>query len=84
MGGHGGMDFIMDWRMIYCLQNGLHMDMDVYDLAEWSCPIPLTEISIENGSVPVEIPDFTRGAWNKLKTITFAEAEGKPSGLLIK
>ena len=84
MGGHGGMDFIMDYRMIYCLQNGLHMDMDVYDLAEWSCPIPLTEISIENGSAPVEIPDFTRGAWNKLKTIDFAEAEGKPSGLLIK
>lgn len=84
MGGHGGMDFIMDYRMIYCLQNGLHMDMDVYDLAEWSAPIPLTEISIENNSAPVEIPDFTRGAWNKLTKINFAEAQGKPSGLIIK
>ncbi len=84
MGGHGGMDFIMDYRMIYCLQNGLHMDVDVYDLAEWSAPIPLTEISLENESAPVEIPDFTRGAWNKLKRIEFAEAPGKPSGLQIK
>ena len=84
MGGHGGMDFIMDYRMIYCLQNGLHMDADVYDLAEWSAPIPLTEISLENESAPVEIPDFTRGAWNKLKRIEFAEAPGKPSGLQIK
>ena len=37
VGGHGGMDFIMDSRLIYCLQNGLPLDMDVYDLAEWCC-----------------------------------------------
>lgn len=65
VGGHGGMDFIMDYRLVYCLQNGLPLDMDVYDLAEWSCLVPLSELSLENGSVPVEIPDFTRGAWNK-------------------
>ena len=41
--------------------------MDVYDLAEWCCLIPLTEISIENNSAPVEVPDFTRGGWNKVK-----------------
>lgn len=66
VGGHGGMDFMMDYRLIYCLRNGLPLDMDVYDLAEWCCLIPLTAISIENGSAPVEIPDFTRGAWNKV------------------
>lgn len=71
VGGHGGMDFVMDSRMIYCLQNGLPMDMDVYDLAEWCCLIPLTEISLDNGSRPVEIPDFTRGAWNKLTKAEF-------------
>lgn len=65
VGGHGGMDFIMDYRLIYCLQNGLPLDMDVYDLAEWSCLAPLTEISLDNNSAPVEIPDFTRGGWNK-------------------
>lgn len=67
VGGHGGMDYIMDYRLIYCLNNGLPLDMDVYDLAEWCCLIPLSAISIENGSAPVEVPDFTRGAWDKVK-----------------
>jgi predicted dehydrogenase len=67
VGGHGGMDFVMDYRLIYCLQNGLPLDMDVYDLAEWCCLIPLSEISLDNGSAPVEIPDFTRGAWNRIQ-----------------
>lgn len=72
VGGHGGMDFIMDYRLIYCLQNGLPLDMDVYDLAEWSVIGDLTRMSLENGSAPVEIPDFTRGAWQKLKGQRFA------------
>lgn len=63
VGGHGGMDFIMDYRLIYCLRNGLPLDMDVYDLAEWCAVSPLSAISIENGSAPVEFPDFTRGNW---------------------
>ncbi len=73
VGGHGGMDFIMDYRLIYCLQKGLPVDMDVYDLAEWCCLIPLTEISLDNNSAPVEIPDFTRGAWDKLDGLKFAQ-----------
>ena len=73
VGGHGGMDFIMDYRLIYCLQNGLPLDMDVYDLAEWSCLAPLTEISLDNNSAPVEIPDFTRGGWQKLKGLEFSK-----------
>ncbi len=67
VGGHGGMDFIMDYRLVYCLRNGLPLDMDVYDLAEWSCLAPLSELSIKNGNAPVKVPDFTRGAWNKVK-----------------
>lgn len=66
VGGHGGMDFIMDYRLIYCLRNGLPLDMDVYDLAEWCCLPELTRISLENGNMPVAVPDFTRGGWNKL------------------
>lgn len=73
VGGHGGMDFIMDYRLFYCLQKGLPLDMDVYDLAEWSCLGPLTEISLDNNSAPVQIPDFTRGGWNKLKTVEFSK-----------
>ena len=66
VGGHGGMDFIMDYRLIYCLRNGLPLDMDVYDLAEWCCVGPLSALSIEHGSAPVEVPDFTRGGQDKL------------------
>ena len=67
VGGHGGMDYIMDYRLIYCLRNGLPLDMDVYDLAEWCCLTELTAISIENGNAPVEVPDLTRGGWNKVQ-----------------
>ena len=67
VGGHGGMDFIMDYRLIYCLQNGLPLDMDVYDLAEWSSMGELTRISLEHNSAPVAVPDFTRGAWQRIK-----------------
>ena len=72
VGGHGGMDFIMDYRLIYCLRNGLPLDQDVYDAAEWSCIGELTAASIENNSMPVAFPDFTRGEWNKLKGVKFA------------
>ena len=64
---HGGMDYMMDYRLIYCLRNGLPLDMDVYDLAEWCCLAPLTALSLENNSAPVEIPDFTRGHWNDVQ-----------------
>lgn len=67
VGGHGGMDYIMDYRLIYCLRNGLPLDMDVYDLAEWCSITPLSELSIENNSAPVAVPDFTRGGWEKVK-----------------
>lgn len=71
VGGHGGMDFIMDFRLIYCLRNGLPLDQDVYDAAEWSSIIELSKYSVENGSMPVQVPDFTRGAWDELKTVTY-------------
>jgi hypothetical protein len=76
VGGHGGMDFIMDYRLIYCLRNGLPLDMDVYDLAEWCCLTELTGISLENNGAPVEIPDFTRGGWQKVKGYRHAFADG--------
>jgi len=71
VGGHGGMDFIMDYRLIYCLNHGLPLDQDVYDAAEWSSIVHLSRISVENNSASVQIPDFTRGAWNKVKTVTY-------------
>lgn len=74
VGGHGGMDFIMDSRLVYCLQNGLPLDMDVYDLAEWCCLAELGELSMDNGCAPVAVPDFTRGEWNKVQGYQHAYA----------
>lgn len=64
--GHGGMDYIMDARLVYCLQNGLPLDMDVYDLAEWCCLAELGTLSMDNNCAAVSFPDFTRGYWNKV------------------
>ena len=74
VGGHGGMDFFMDVRMVYCLQNGLPLDMDVYDLAEWCCLAELGSRSMDNGNCAVSFPDFTRGHWNEVKGYTHAWA----------
>jgi predicted dehydrogenase len=62
-GGHGGMDFIMAWRLVQCMREGLAPDMDVYDAAAWSAPGPLSQKSVAQGSAPVKFPDFTRGKW---------------------
>ena len=74
VGGHGGMDFIMCARLIYCLQNGLPLDMDVYDLAEWCAIAELSAISLDDDCSPVTFPDFTRGLWNKEKGYRHAYA----------
>ena len=65
VGGHDGMDLIMDLRWAYCMQNGLPLDQDVYDLAAWCSLGELTEKSVREGSMPQKIPDFTRGAWER-------------------
>ena len=71
VGGHGGMDFIMDYRLIHCLRNGLPLDQDVYDAAEWSAIVELSEQSMARQSMPIKVPDFTRGAWEKVNTVTY-------------
>ncbi|MVZ62443.1 Gfo/Idh/MocA family protein [Sphingobacterium humi] len=67
VGGHGGMDFIMDWRLIDCLRNGLPLDQTVYDGASWSAVVPLSVQSVAKNSRTVDIPDFTRGNWKTNK-----------------
>ncbi|MCR4920787.1 MAG: Gfo/Idh/MocA family oxidoreductase [Bacteroidaceae bacterium] len=76
VGGHGGMDFLMDMRLVYCLQNGLPLDMDVYDLAEWCSLAELGAISMDHNSASVAFPDFTRGYWD-LQT-QFSHAYASP------
>ena len=80
VGGHGGMDFIMDLRWAYCLQNGLPLDMDVYDLVSWSAIVPCSAKSDKEGGVPVEIPDFTRGAWATAKPQHIDDVDLKKMG----
>ncbi|MBN1339856.1 MAG: Gfo/Idh/MocA family oxidoreductase [Bacteroidales bacterium] len=67
--GHGGMDFLEDFRLINALRNGLEPDMDVYDAAALSAVTPLSEQSIAGGGMPVKFPDFTRGLWEKERTL---------------
>jgi hypothetical protein len=68
-GGHGGMDFIMLWRIVHCLRNGEPLDQDVYDGASWSVVGPLSEWSVSHRGTSVDVPDFTRGEWKTMKPL---------------
>ena len=61
--GHGGMDFIEDYRLVNALLKGIEPDMDVYDAAAISVVTELSEQSIKNNGAPIKFPDFTRGKW---------------------
>lgn len=63
VGGHDGIDYLMNYRLMQCMREGRPPDIDVYDAAAWSAPGPLSEQSVAQGSMPVRFPDFTRGAW---------------------
>ncbi len=75
VGGHGGMDFLMDLRWCYCLQNGLALDTDVYDLASWCCLAELSEKSVRNRSASVDVPDFTKGGWKSAKPLGIVDVD---------
>ena len=64
MGGHGGMDYVMNYRLMDCIKRGLVPDIDVYDAAAWSAPTPLSEASVAANGSSQKFPDFTRGKWN--------------------
>jgi predicted dehydrogenase len=68
LGGHGGMDYLMCYRLVQCLREGLEPDIDVYDAAAWSVPGPLSQLSVARGSMAVKFPDFTRGHWERRRT----------------
>jgi hypothetical protein len=84
VGGHGGMDFMMDWRLIDCLRNGLPLDQDVYDAALWSVVVPLSEQSVANKSRTVDVPDFSRGAWKTNKPVELTLTGGGTTGVRAK
>ncbi len=81
VGGHGGMDFIMDWRLIDCLRNGIPLDQDVYDAALWSVIAPLSEWSVANKSNSIDVPDFTNGAWKTNTPVDVSLSQGGTTGV---
>lgn len=72
--GHGGMDFIEDYRLIKCIREGLPTDQDVYDAVDWSVIVELSERSVAKGGEPQEFPDFTRGAWKNRQPLGIVTA----------
>ena len=84
VGGHGGMDFIMDYRLIYCLKNGLPMDMNVYDGAAWSALAALSEDSVANEGKSVKVPDFTRGQWKNTAPLPIVTVDPKKLPVVTK
>ncbi|MEO6722006.1 MAG: Gfo/Idh/MocA family oxidoreductase [Ferruginibacter sp.] len=83
VGGHGGMDFLMDWRTIDCLRNGLPLDEDVYDAALWSSIAPLSEWSVANRSNSITVPDFTSGSWKTNNPVDITLAKGGTTKVLV-
>lgn len=83
VGGHGGMDFLMDWRTIDCLRNGLPLDINVYDAALWSCITPLSEWSVANRSNSITVPDFTQGSWKTNEPVDIKLEKGGNTKVLV-
>ncbi len=81
VGGHGGMDFLENWRLIDCLRNSLPLDQDVYDAALWSAVAPLSEWSVAHRSNPVFVPDFTRGSYKVNVPVDLALEKGGTTGV---
>ena len=73
-GGHGGMDYVMLWRLTYCLRNGVPLDQNVYDAAAWSSVAPLSESSNADRGNSKDFPDFTRGAWSSSPPLAVGDA----------
>ncbi len=72
--GHGGMDYLEDYRLVKCLREGVPTDMNVYDAAALSAVSELSETSVANRSQPVDFPDFTRGRWRSYPPLGIVEA----------
>lgn len=75
--GHGGMDFIEDYRLIQTLRKGLVPDMDVYDAAAISAVTELSGKSIRNDGEPQKFPDFTRGGWKAPRVLEAMRVENE-------
>ncbi len=71
--GHGGMDFVENWRHLSCIHQGATPDIVVYDAAAWGSMIEISSLSVATGSMPVPVPDFTRGLWKNREPLGIVE-----------
>ena len=76
-GGHGGMDFVMLWRLVHCLRNGEPLDQNVYDGAAWTAISPLSADSVADRGNSRSIPDFTRGVWRDAEPLGIVDVAAK-------
>jgi hypothetical protein len=84
IGGHGGIDFLMNWHIVDSLRNGLPLSQDVYDAALWSSISPLSEWSVKNRSNSINVPDFTSGWWQTNAPVDLALDKGGNTRILDK
>jgi len=69
--GHSGgsKTISLTWhRLVQAVLKNDITDFDVYDSVTSSAIGPLAEMSVANGSKPIEYPDFTRGKWQRPRT----------------
>jgi hypothetical protein len=62
-GGHGGMDWLVCRAFIESVKNGTNTPIDAYDTVTLMSIATLSEMSIQQGGMPVNVPDFTNGKW---------------------
>ena len=61
--GHDGMDWLVCRAFIESVKAGINTPIDAYDTVSWMAVGPLSEMSVNQGGIPVEFPDFTNGMW---------------------
>jgi hypothetical protein len=66
--GHGGMDWFVVRALIETIKHDAYPPIDVYDAATYLAITALSQLSLENGSTPVEFPDFTNDKWQNKDT----------------
>ena len=57
------MDWLVCRAFVESVKAGINTPIDAYDTVAWMAIAPLSEMSIQKGGMPVDIPDFTRGKW---------------------
>lgn len=66
---HGNMDWFIGRAFVESVKNGVKPPIDIYDTLTWLVIGPLSAMSIAKGGTPVEVPDFTEGAWQNREPI---------------